>query len=281
MKIGIIGLGCVGKPMMESFINKIIELKKEDDYEIIGYDKYKNGGIGSFDLILMCDILFTVLPTPYNDELKSYDNSATTETLKLLSEYNYCGVIVIKSTVEPLFCEKMIGMFSNLSIVHNPEFLTAKTAYDDFHHQKHIVLGKTESCKTHLYDSVVKLYKCLYPDAEISECSSTESECMKIFCNSFYAVKIQFFNELYLLTDKIGTDYDNIKNLMIKNGWINKMHTNVPGTDGKLSYGGMCFPKDTNALYSFMKQCNVPMKVLESCINERNEMRYNELNRDN
>ena len=61
--------------------------------------------------------------------------------------------------------------------------------------------------------------------------------------------------------------------MMLNNGWINKMHTNVPGNDGKLSYGGLCFPKDTNALLEFFKENNVPHDVLKSVINERNSMR--------
>ena len=61
--------------------------------------------------------------------------------------------------------------------------------------------------------------------------------------------------------------------MMLKNNWINPMHTNVPGPDGKLSYGGLCFPKDTNALNMYMKKLNSPNKLLESTIVERNEMR--------
>ena len=60
---------------------------------------------------------------------------------------------------------------------------------------------------------------------------------------------------------------------MLKNNWINPMHTNVPGQDGNISYGGMCFPKDTNALNSFMEKNNIPNKVLDATINERNQMR--------
>jgi len=104
-------------------------------------------------------------------------------------------------------------------------------------------------------------------------CTSTESESMKIFLNCFYSVKIQFFNELFLLCNNNGTDYNIVKNLMLKNGWINPMHTNVPGNDGQLSYGGFCFPKDTNALLSYMKKNDVAHKVLEATIDERNIMR--------
>ena len=86
-------------------------------------------------------------------------------------------------------------------------------------------------------------------------------------------MKIQFFNEIYDLCNKIDIDYNVVKDSMIKNGWINKMHTSVPGSDGKLSYAGACFPKDTNALLEFMKKNNIIHDVLESTIIERNNIR--------
>ena len=60
---------------------------------------------------------------------------------------------------------------------------------------------------------------------------------------------------------------------MLSNNKITSSHTQFPGHDGQLSYGGMCFPKDSNALYQFMKKNKVPCKVLEATILERNEMR--------
>jgi UDP-glucose 6-dehydrogenase len=60
---------------------------------------------------------------------------------------------------------------------------------------------------------------------------------------------------------------------MLKNQWINPMHTNVPGPDGNISYGGLCFPKDTKALNSYMKKYNSDNKVLQSSIDERDSMR--------
>ena len=157
-------------------------------------------------------------------------------------------------------------------MIHNPEFLTARTAFEDFHNQKHIVLGKSENCSEENLMKVYNFYKENY-DAEISLCTSTEAESMKIYVNCFYATKIQFFNEIYLLCQKIGSNYEVIKDLMLKNGWINPMHTDVPGPDGLLSYGGLCFPKDTNALLQTMKLNDVPCKVLEATIKERNLMR--------
>ena len=111
----------------------------------------------------------------------------------------------------------------------------------------------------------------------IKICTSNESETMKICVNSFYAVKIQFFNEIFDLCKKTKTDYNMVKELMLNNGWINNQHTDVPSHDGKLSYGGACFPKDTNALLQFMKSNNILHNVLKATINERNVIRNNNI----
>jgi nucleotide sugar dehydrogenase len=269
MKISVIGLGFVGGSMLKSF-----EIKNNDNkYVIYGYDKYKNGGVGKLEECLDSEIIFLALPTEYNHSLSEYDKRPMFSVLDELEKYNYCNSIVIKSTVEPTTTEKLQEKYKNMNFIHNPEFLTARTAFEDFHNQTHIVLGKSSKCDDKYMDVLYIFYHELYPNAEISKCASVESESMKIFCNSFYSVKIQFFNELYLLTRKIGGNYEKIVELMIKNNWINPMHTNVPGPDGKLSYGGLCFPKDTNALLQCMIKNNSEHKVLESCIEERNKMR--------
>ena len=163
----------------------------------------------------------------------------------------------------------------NLKLIHNPEFLTARTAFDDFHNQTHIVLGHSINTTIEDLEKLKEIYTFGFPNAEYSLCTSNESESMKIFCNSFYSVKIQFFNELYLLCNskELNCDYNKVKNMMLKNNWINPMHTQVPGTDGKLSYGGYCFTKDTKALLEFMKKNNTHHLVLESTIKEKNSMR--------
>ena len=125
---------------------------------------------------------------------------------------------------------------------------------------------------------MAQFYKKFYPSAKISLCLSTESEAMKLCCNSFYAIKVQFFNEIYDLCQKIKIDYQTCVTLMLGNNWINPMHTKVPGTDGKLSYGGYCFPKDTNALLQLMKNNSSICAVLEATVEERNKMRNDNTN---
>ena len=268
MKIGISGIGFVGGAMVESFKQK----GYTEDVDLFVYDKFKNGGIGLFDNLLKTDILFLALPTPYNKDTKCYDLGPIHENMQILMDSGYSGAVVMKSTVEPLTTQEMSDRYK-LQLVHNPEFLTARTAFQDFHNQKHIVLGKSSTCSDEVFGNVQKFYKDNYPQADISVCNCTESESMKLFVNCFYATKVQFFNELYLLSNEIGCNYDTVKNLMLNNGWINPMHTDVPGPDGKLSYGGMCFPKDTNALLEYTKRFNTPNKVISAVIEERNIMR--------
>lgn len=270
IKIAIIGLGFVGGAMIKSFQTKISELNIGSNYNIIGYDKYKN--VNSLRDCINADIVFTALPTQFDQQLCAYDNSPTEQVIDELSHNGFNKCIVIKSTVEPIFTQNIANKYPHISFIHNPEFLTARTAFDDFHNQTHVVLGKSNQCSDDYYSLLRTFYQKLY-NPTISECTSTESECMKLFCNSFYAVKIQFFNELYVTAQSIGANYDTVKNLMLKNGWINPMHTQVPGPDGLPSYGGMCFPKDTCAMNEFMKKHHNYYGILSATINEHNKMR--------
>jgi len=264
MKIGQIGFGFVGGALHRS-------LKKKDVDTLI-YDKYQD--IGSIDDLLDADAIFLCLPTPYVAGY-GFDLSAIIENLKALQGKRYNGLVVIKSTVEPGITESLGLRFRGLHLCHNPEFLTARTADEDFHNQKHIVLGHNEEPDATIekVERLFDFFKKHYPKAEVSICRSSESESMKLLCNNFYAMKVQIFNEFYFLCQKQGIDFGVVKDLMLKNNWINPMHTMVPGPDGRPSYAGECFPKDTNALCHMMRTLGTPSEVLGATISERNKMR--------
>ena len=259
-KIGIIGLGFVGQAMLRSFLAK--------DIDVIGYDKYKKGGIGEINYIIKCDIVFLCLPAAFNDEIQSYDKTTIHEVCLNLEQSKYKGIVVLKSTVEPETTNKLADKYKNLKIVHNPEFLSARSAFEDFHNQAHIVIGYSQNFMEN--DDLIQFYSEYYPDAEISICSAIESESVKMFCNSFYASKIMLFNEYYLVCLKNGADFNKIKSIMLKNNLINETHTDVPHDDGLLGHGGACFHK---ALRSYMKEKNSQCDVLENVINECSTLR--------
>lgn len=272
-KIGIIGVGIVGNAIMKSLLNK----GYHRDYNLFCYDKYKDG-FDSLTSVLCTQIVFLALPTKFNTTTKQYNIDAIDNTCQILQKNFYNGIIVLKSTVEPKTTQYLAKKYK-LNIVHNPEFLTANNAESDFENQKHIIIGALPT--TQNIELLLDFYKQHYPLAKITLCQAIESESMKIFENSFCATKVQFFNELYLLCQKMEVNYDNIKMLMINNNKISHHHTNVPGPDGQHSYGGFCFPKDTIALLQFMKKYQTPCAILEASIQERNDMRSDNINIQN
>lgn len=264
-KVGVIGLGVVG--------NAIFETLKEKSVDVVGYDKFKNGGIGNIENCLSCDYLFLCLPTPYSPRLQDYDLEPLNNVISSLQMLSYNGLIIIKSTINPGTTDNFSKKFSNLNFVHNPEFLTARNAKKDFDNQIQIVLGKSNNCSEDKFNNLVIFYKNIWPESIVSVCNSGESEIMKLGCNTFYAVKIQYLTELYLLCKKEGLNFDKVKNMILINGGMGPNYTNVPGHDGSISYSGMCFPKDTNALCSFMKKNGMLCNVLDATIKERNLLR--------
>lgn len=263
--VGICGLGFVGSAIYNS-----LKIKKIDVY---GYDKFKpeQSNCKLYDLT-KCNFIILCLPTKFDSSTNCYKKDAIHDVCNYLHGSEYKGAVVIKSTVEPGTTTELRKKYM-LNFIHNPEFLTARTAQEDFLNQKHIVLGKEESCCEKEYASVVYIHGKLFPEAQISQCTSLESESMKLFANCFYATKVQFWTEIYLLCQSIDIEYDVVIDLILKNGWVNPMHTTIPGPDGDISYGGLCFPKDTNALLNYMKTNKTPCSVIKSVISERNKMR--------
>lgn len=266
-KIGVCGVGFVGTAIT-SFFSKN---KFQDIYEVFLYDKYKN--INTLEYLLTTDILFICLPTNFYATTKTYNMFEVDEILDHLHSYKYKGVVLLKSTVLPTYCSEKNRDFADLILVHNPEFLTARTATKDFENQRHIILGLTPQAKPGLDKYLYNFYSYAFPDATIAFTDSTVSGMVKLVCNSFYATKVQFFTEIFLVCSALDINYDMVKNLCIQNGWINPQHTSVPGPDSLISFGGLCLPKDIAALHSFVQNMHLPCKVLKATIEERDEMR--------
>lgn len=283
VNVGIIGVGFVGNAIKKFF---------ESNFKVYSFDKYKTGSeysnIELDKLIEYSDIIYLCLPTPFDETSEyCYDMSETIETINIINSVcerltgnDKC--IVLKSTTTPKLCNRLLNsIYSSssqieklkLNYIHNPEFLSARTAYEDFCNQKHIVMGKTDFCSVDVFEKFVDFNKRIFPNAEVSVCNSNESETMKLLVNNFYASKIMILNEYYLMCQKLDIDYDLVMKLMLKNGWINPMHTKVPGTDRKLGFGGACFSKDTTALLKFMKSNDIMTGILEMVVNECKQIR--------
>ena len=122
---------------------------------------------------------------------------------------------------------------------------------------------------------IIDRYKERFPHVTIVQTDSQSAEFTKYACNCFYAAKISIFNEFYQVAQKQNLDWNAITNGMMSSGWINPMHTLVPGTDGNLGFGGKCFPKDINALINYFEQCGVEPLMLKAAWQKNTEVREN------
>ena len=250
MKIGIIGNGFVGNAIYQNFKDKV---------ECKVYDVRIHRCYDSMEDVVKCDIVFVCLPTPMMENGEC-DLSYVMEFFRNVKTNNANTLFVIKSTVPIGTTNKVRQMRQDLRVVHNPEFLTAVNAAEDFKNaDRHIIGGKQNLCMI-LRD----FYKEYFPNTPIQVVTSNESETIKYFANSFLAAKVSFFNNLYEICQKFEMDFDSVKNGVCTDDRIGFAHTKVPGPDGLMGFGGYCFPKDINALINTLKENDIDASLFEA-----------------
>jgi UDPglucose 6-dehydrogenase len=256
MNLGIIGYGFVGKATAE--LKSVIDLNIYDPfYKELNSDLNLKNAYTS-DIIICC------VPTPQADDGR-VDLTILEESLKKWNEFGKSGIFVIKSTIPCGTVDHYNEKFNTDKIIHNPEFLTERTHIEDFHNPTDVVIGGE---KKHC-DVLKSLYEEFYSDKEvdINICSAKEAELLKTVRNSFYATKVIFMNEIYKLCNSFDIDYSKYEKILTNSGkhpWWGPEHTKVPGPDGKLGYGGKCFPKDVSGLYNLAKDNGVDLSVLNA-----------------
>ena len=166
------------------------------------------------------------------------------------------GTFIIKSTVPVGTTKKYLERHN---VIHNPEFLTARNAIQDFaNSERNIIGGEVELCNDFL-----DLFKQCFPNIPSIITSSDESEAIKYFSNTFLAYKVAYFNKIYDLCQAVGMDYDTVCEGVTADSRIGKSHTKVPGIDNDRGFGGTCFPKDLNSLIVQMESHGVNADMLK------------------
>ena len=102
----------------------------------------------------------------------------------------------------------------------------------------------------------------VFKTKNIIQTDSKTAELTKYMNNTFLATKVSIMNEYKLLCDKIGANWEDALRGFVSDGRIGDSHLNVPGHDGKLGYGGTCFPKDVNAILSFAKINGIELNTI-------------------
>jgi|TARA_R110001583_G_scaffold154592_2_gene306279 UDPglucose 6-dehydrogenase len=261
--IGIVGNGFVGGAVANG-------IKPFADIRI--YDALKERSTHHYNDVIFSDFIFVCLPTPMVDVEGGKCNLSIVE--KFFEELpSVCdGIFIIKSTVPIGTTKKLCEKYPHLKIIHNPEFLTAANANDDFINADRTVLGGEKEW----VKPVKKMYKKIFPNIPIYTMKSTESECVKYFANCFLASKLMFFNEMKVFTESIkNVNYDTIIEGVISDNRIGNSHYDVPGPDGEYGFGGTCFPKDINSLIHTMEEHEVDPMILRSVWKQNKNYRLN------
>ena len=274
MNIGIIGQGFVGTAVKEG-------LKKFHEIDTFDLDETKRDVDYIEDIIDRNNIIFVCLPTPMKKD-GSCDISIVENTVMELDNLaltRQCSnrIVVIKSTIPPGTTEKLNEECEHIQVVFNPEFLTEANFIEDFKNQDRIIIGGPRPAST----KVRQLFYKAFPKAHIIKTHSTIAEMVKYLTNTFLATKVSFANEMKMLCDFFNVDYDKVVEYSTYDERLGKSHWAVPGPDGKMGFGGSCFPKDINALISIADKWEIPANVLmaawETNLDVRPEQDWKEL----
>jgi len=269
MKVAIIGYGFVGKALQNGLKTSV---------EVLLVDPKLNTSINDLETFKP-ETIFICVPTPMNDD-GSQDASILEKVIDELNPFSDSALIVLKSTVIPSYISRIEIKIPN--IVYNPEFLRENFANEDFINADLIILGGNNDSYIKKLSNFYKQYtKCINTNYQFTDLIS--ASLIKYSINTFLSTKVIFFNELFEVFRNSGSkdNWENFIKIMQNDKRIGNSHMQVPGPDGKLGFGGPCFPKDTKALLQYSKDIGEPLRLLEKCISLNNNIRsqYNSLSK--
>jgi len=251
MKVGIIGMGYVGRAVQASWLGSA--------HDVVYYDPAVAGSLPDVAAVVneRPGVIFVCVPTPSANS-GACDSSVVQSTLDQILG-NYAGIIIVKSTVEPDFWRDY-AQHSNL--FHVPEFLVASSAIHDYLNPKFIFIGghKDQSYQVLriLQLSAVRLSVPTYTTDLIT------ASMIKYFMNTFLATKVTVLNQFNQLSNAIGANWHDFTEMLEMDERMGNSHNQVPGPDGQYGYGGACFPKDVRAIISTIQTYGVSAGIVEA-----------------
>lgn len=238
--VGIIGCGFVGSAL------KVWLEEHNHEVKVVVSDPYK----GYNDDISGADVYFLQIHVP-TEEDGTQDLTVMRDLISKLPD----RPVFVRTTILPGTSE-MLSKETGHRVYFMPEFLTERTYIEDFRSQPMVFTAEEE------------LLSKIFMGKKHVMMTSLEAEITKYAHNVFGAYKVTYWNAVYDYCRKMGADYSKVHDGCLLSGYINNMHTQVPGPDGKFGYGGKCFPKDVNALAAWTK--DEPLGKLIASLHELN-----------
>ena len=209
------------------------------------------------------ELFVIATPTDYNPETNYFDTSSIESTFQQISSTHPGTQVVIKSTIPIGFTDSANDRYPDLKITFSPEFLReGKALYDNLYPSRIVIGTKHEESK-----AIAEIWQSLSlrTDVPVISTHPTEAESIKLFANSYLAMRVAFFNELDSFAEA-----NNLITRDIVEGISNDPRIGSHYNNPSFGYGGYCFPKDTKQLRSSFG--SVPEKLV-SAIVESNETR--------